>query len=92
MVKNDSIKQQVPTVCTNATASCQQNQQASADLTKLKVTLIGNSKYDAPPPPLETPLQVIQPGAKVQGFQDTRTVSSSISVVGALFIIYGLLA
>jgi hypothetical protein len=54
--------------------------------------MIGNSKYDVDPPPLETPLQVIQLGAKVQGFQDIRTASTSISVVGALFIIYGLLA
>jgi hypothetical protein len=92
MVKNDSIKQQVPTVCTNSTASCQQNQAASEELTKLKVTLIGNSKYDAPPPPLETPLQVIRLGSKAEGFRDTHTASASISVVGALFIIYGLLA
>ena len=88
---NDAIKKQVPTVCTGSDASCQQNQASSAELTKMAVTILGNSKYDAKPPPLETPLKIIQPGAKVQGFQDTRTVSASISVIGALFIIYGLL-
>jgi len=85
---NDSgiIKQELATVCINPTdPQCAKSLETSKTLTMLHATARANEKFDPDSLPPETPLKI------VQGFQGSHTVCTSVSVLGVLFILYGLL-
>lgn len=80
------IKQQLATVCTNPTdPQCAKSLETSKNLTILHATAQANQKFDPAQLAPETPLKI------VQAFQGSHTVCTSVSVLGALFILYGLL-
>jgi hypothetical protein len=84
MADSNTIKQQGVAVCTNSsTSTCQAQQGLSQSITQLQLGLLADKKYDpADPPPLI-------PAKTVQGFRDSHTLSSSLTVLGVLFILYG---
>ena len=82
--KEGQIKKQIVAVSNNPT-KFRKEEEMNKKLTMHLSQLDADRQYDVPPQPRTTP------EFYTQGFQGTYTVCSTVTVIGTLFILYGLL-